>query len=66
MGDGSEVFPWKSRLVLALGKRALSVLGRTWRFRVVNEQALLNLRRARKPFIFSLWHGHLLPLLWHH
>jgi len=64
--DGSEVFPWKSRLVLALGKRALSVLGRTWRFRVVNEQALLDLRRARKPFIFSLWHGHLLPLLWHH
>lgn len=25
-----------------------------------------NLRSAGHPFIFALWHGHLLPLLWHH
>lgn len=66
MRDAGDVFPWKSRLVLALGKRALSVLARTWRFRVIDERPLLELRTAHRPFIFSLWHGHLLPLLWHH
>jgi len=25
-----------------------------------------NLRANELPFIFALWHGHLLPLLWHH
>jgi lysophospholipid acyltransferase (LPLAT)-like uncharacterized protein len=62
----AEEFPWKSRFALALGKGALSVLARTWRYRVVNEQQLFDLRATRKPFVFSLWHGHLLPLLWHH
>jgi lysophospholipid acyltransferase (LPLAT)-like uncharacterized protein len=32
----------------------------------VNEGYLFDLRRAERPFIFALWHGHLLPLLWHH
>lgn len=42
------------------------MLARTWRIRVVNGGYLLDLRRAERPFIFALWHGHLLPLLWHH
>ena len=33
---------------------------------MVNEAALKRLRADGRPFIFSLWHGHLLPLLWHH
>jgi lysophospholipid acyltransferase (LPLAT)-like uncharacterized protein len=64
-GD-AERFPWKSQLALVLGKGALGVLARTWRFRVLNDAALVALRASGKPFIFSLWHGHLLPLLWHH
>jgi len=42
------------------------MLGRTWRIRVVNGAFLRDLRRTERPFIFALWHGHLLPLLWHH
>ena len=42
------------------------MLGRTWRFRVVNGDAVRNLRSNELPFIFALWHGHLLPLLWYH
>jgi hypothetical protein len=42
------------------------MLARTWRFRVINPGALDNLRATKRGFIFSLWHGHLLPLLWHH
>ena len=42
------------------------MLARTWRFRVVNGAAINELRNARRSFIFSLWHGQLLPLLWHH
>jgi len=60
------VLPWKSRLVLMLGKRFLSALAGTWRFRVVNGSALSEVRASGRPFIWSLWHGQLLPLLWHH
>jgi lysophospholipid acyltransferase (LPLAT)-like uncharacterized protein len=42
------------------------MLARTWRFRVINPGAIDNLRTAKRAFIFSLWHGQLLPLLWHH
>lgn len=57
---------WRARLTLLLGKGALRALARTWRVRVVNESSLTELRASGKPFIYSLWHGHLLPLLWHH
>jgi len=57
---------WRSRLTLLLGKGLLGALGPTWRFRVINEESLRKLRSTGKPFIYSLWHGHLLPLLWYH
>lgn len=57
---------WRPRLALLLGKGAIGALAPTWRIRVVNEAPLRELRASGKPFIFSLWHGHLLPLLWHH
>jgi lysophospholipid acyltransferase (LPLAT)-like uncharacterized protein len=66
MSGESEAFPWRSRAVLFLGRGVLQVLARTWRFRVVNAQAIGDLRAAKRNFIFSLWHGQLLPLLWHH
>ena len=57
---------WRPRLTLLLGKGVLSALAATWRFRVLNEASLEELRASGKPFIYSLWHGHLLPLLWYH
>lgn len=66
MKTEGESFPWRSRAALVLGTGLLHVIGRTWRIRVVNPQALAGLREAGLGFIFSLWHGHLLPLLWHH
>lgn len=58
--------PFKDRLGLSLGGGALRALARTWRFEIRNAQAIESLRDQRRPFIFSLWHGQLLPLLWHH
>ena len=66
MTEGDESLSRRSRALLLLGKGFLRVLARTWRVRVVNEGYLFDLRRAERPFIFALWHGHLLPLLWHH
>lgn len=68
MKKGSEAdgLAWRSRLTLLLGKGVLSALAPTWRYTVINDASLHRLRSDRQPFIFSLWHGHLLPLLWHH
>jgi lysophospholipid acyltransferase (LPLAT)-like uncharacterized protein len=66
MADEEEALSFRSRAMLFLGKGFLRALARTWRIRVVNGGYLLDLRRAERPFIFALWHGHLLPLLWHH
>lgn len=41
-------------------------LALTWRIRVQRGEHLEALRSARLPFVFALWHGQLLPLLWHH
>jgi lysophospholipid acyltransferase (LPLAT)-like uncharacterized protein len=64
--EDGEAFDWRSRLALILGRGFLNVLGRTWRFRVLNGEALEKLRAAKRSFIFALWHGHQLPLLWYH
>jgi lysophospholipid acyltransferase (LPLAT)-like uncharacterized protein len=41
-------------------------LGWTWRIRVTHDEAIRRMRREGNPFIFALWHGHLLPLLYYH
>lgn len=61
-----ESLPWRERLIILVGGGFLRLLASTWRFRVVNGDAVQNLRSSELPFIFSLWHGQLLPLLWHH
>jgi lysophospholipid acyltransferase (LPLAT)-like uncharacterized protein len=58
--------PWRERAALLAGRGFLNVLARTWRVRVVNGEAVQQLRASKLPFIYALWHGHLLPLLWHH
>lgn len=51
---------------VAAGLAAIRVLARTWRFTVVHDEPLRQLRAERRPVIFSCWHGELLPLIWHH
>ena len=63
--EGKE-FSWRSRAALFFGRGALEAVARTWRFRLVNRGAVRDLRAAKQPFIYSLWHGDLLPLLWYH
>lgn len=48
------------------GSWLVRLLGWTWRIRVTNDDAVRRLRAARQPIIFSLWHGHILPLLYQH
>ena len=66
MNEQSESLSWGSKAALLLGRGFLHMLARTWRIRVVNGDYVRDLRRARHTFIFALWHGQLLPLLWHH
>ncbi|MFL5597970.1 MAG: lysophospholipid acyltransferase family protein [Gemmatimonadaceae bacterium] len=66
MTADEEKVSWRSRAIAVLGTAFLRALGRTWRFKVLNPDAVSSLRSARQPFIFALWHGHLLPLLWYH
>ncbi len=53
---------WLSRAGVVL-LRALSF---TWRVRFVNPEVTGALTDARRAFIYVLWHGNLLPLLWSH
>ncbi len=53
-------------LIAAAGAWIIRLLAITWRIRVINGEALTGLRARRQPFIFALWHGQLLPLIWHH
>jgi lysophospholipid acyltransferase (LPLAT)-like uncharacterized protein len=66
MNEEGESLSWRSKAVLLLGRGFLQMLSRTWRVRVVNGEYVRDLRRTGRPFIFALWHGQLLPLLWHH
>jgi hypothetical protein len=60
MAEKGEEFPLRAKAALLLGRGLLHLLGRTWRFRVVNGAPLGQLR-GKEGFIFSTWHGHLLP-----
>jgi lysophospholipid acyltransferase (LPLAT)-like uncharacterized protein len=42
------------------------LLAVTWRIREVNRAPSQRLRDAGKPVVFTLWHGEMLALLWHH
>ena len=52
--------------IAAVGVWVVRLLGWTWRIRVTHDEALRGMRSVGKPVIFALWHGHLLPLLYHH
>jgi hypothetical protein len=54
------------RWTVRLGALALRLLASTWRMRVADGEPLAAARAGGKRVIFALWHGELLPLLWHH
>ncbi|MGI8618371.1 MAG: lysophospholipid acyltransferase family protein [Gemmatimonadaceae bacterium] len=54
------------RVAVVLGGALVRALASTWRYRVRNGEHLEQLRAGSAPFIFSIWHGQLLPLIWHH
>lgn len=64
--NADQEFPWRAKIALFFGRGVLRALGMTWRIRLVNTGPMTALRKTKQGFIFSLWHGQLLPLLWHH
>lgn len=61
MADDERKLRWTVRV----GASLLRLLATTWRVRTVNGEPLDEARRAGQPVLFALWHGELLPLLWH-
>ena len=55
----------KVRWIVRLGVWLIRALASTWRMETVNGEELARARRERRPVLFTLWHGELLPLLWH-
>ncbi|MHC4611297.1 MAG: lysophospholipid acyltransferase family protein [Planctomycetota bacterium] len=50
----------------AIARLLVTVLAMTWRIHTSGKNHAIRLRRAGAPIIFAMWHGQLLPLLWHH
>jgi lysophospholipid acyltransferase (LPLAT)-like uncharacterized protein len=53
------------RAVVYLGSAFLRAIGSTWRIEIVGEDEVSRLGRSRVGGVFALWHGQLLPLIWH-
>lgn len=65
--SASAQLSWQTTWAIRLGWWLIRLLGLTWRIRVVNGAATVDaMRAARQPIIFALWHGDMLPLLYHH
>lgn len=54
------------RVAVVAGPLLLRLLYSTWRVREVNGAGWRALRAERRPFVFALWHGQLLPLVVRH
>lgn len=54
------------RIAIMIGPPLLRALYATWRVRVVNDGGWRALHAKGQSFVFSLWHGELLPLVIEH
>lgn len=52
------------RWAVWLGSPLIRLLASTWRIEEVNDGPWRQLRAEGRPFIFTLWHGHLLAQTW--
>ncbi len=57
---------WKFGMAGVLGHGLVGGLFATTRVRKEGHERVAELREAGKPILFVLWHGHLLPLVYHH
>lgn len=55
----------KLRWIVRVGVVLLRALASTWRVETVHGEPLARARRENRRVLFTLWHGELLPLLWH-
>jgi lysophospholipid acyltransferase (LPLAT)-like uncharacterized protein len=58
--------PRRVTWLVRLGVLVVRLLAVTWRTRTSGGEIVAALRAARQPIVFTLWHGQMLPLLWHH
>ena len=65
MADSPPI-DWRIVWAARIGAVLIRALGWTWRMRVSDDDDLRRQRAANQPVIFILWHGQLLPLLYHH
>jgi lysophospholipid acyltransferase (LPLAT)-like uncharacterized protein len=56
----------RTRRIVTAGVWLVRILGLTWRFRVTGDDEIRRMRAERRPIVFTLWHGQMLPLLYHH
>ena len=63
---GASTLSLRTRASLLAGTGVIRTLARTWRYHVVNGELVRDLRASKTPIVFTLWHGQMLPLLWHH
>lgn len=56
----------RDALIVGAGGLLLRLLASTWRVRFTNPGVVQGLEARRQPFLYILWHGQLLPLLWLH
>jgi hypothetical protein len=63
---GDRPVDWRVRWLVPIGLFAVSLLARTWRYRVVNPEIWERLRDSGRTWVFVLWHGGLLPLTYMH
>jgi lysophospholipid acyltransferase (LPLAT)-like uncharacterized protein len=54
------------RWTIRVGIVLVRLLGWTWRIRVRHAAPVDALRARRAPFVYAIWHGQLLPLIWAH
>lgn len=63
---GTRELPLRVKASLFAGGGVIRLLARTWRYTTVGESTVRRLREERTPILFTIWHGQMLPLLWHH
>lgn len=56
----------KAAWIARVGTIVLRMIAFTWRVRFVNDDVVRAQRERGEPFMYLLWHGQLLPLLWTH
>lgn len=58
--------PARVKWAVWLGDPLIRLIASTWRYEVVNRAPVDALRAEQRPYIYALWHGHLLALTWYH